>query len=183
MYISLIAINFRSLFMYPNDASLKRSSAWRKAEVDKTQLIREAWATDSAIRIDYKITQQSHKSQDTYVLTVKVIMKRIVEGDLSRIHLRLMYGLAKNAKVPFKKFVADNSFTMVSDELKEIADEVLIKAEQGQVSSQLMAMHTHLRPRYVHYSANLNLVATGIHPNAPTDNHQRHVYPCTESSS
>lgn len=171
------------MFMYPNDASMKRSSAWRKAEADKIQLIREGWASDSAIRIDYKIIQQNNKSTSAYVLYVKVIMKRIVEGDLSRIHLRLMYGLAKYEKVPLKKFVADNSFTMVSDELKEVADEVLMKAEQGQVSPQLMAIRTHLRPRYVHYSANLNLVAAGIHPNAPTDNHQRQVYPCTESSS
>ncbi len=172
-----------SLFMYPNEKSIKCTAAWRKAETDKARLIREGWAADAAVQIDYKITQQNQKSTNAYVLYVKVIMKRIVEGDLSRVHLRLMYGLAKNAKVPLKKFVADNSFTMVPDELKEVADEVLMKAEQGQVSSQLMAMRTHLRPRYVHYSANLNLVAAGIHPNAPTDNHQRHVYPCNEISS
>lgn len=45
-----------------------------------------------------------------------------------------------------------------------------------------MALRPHWRPRYVHYSANLNLVAAGIHPNAPTDNNQRHIYPCDESS-
>jgi hypothetical protein len=172
-----------SLFMYPNEESVKRTAVWRKAEADKARLIRDGWSADAAVLIDYKITQQNQKNTNAYVLYVKVIMKRIVEGDLSRIHLRLMYGLAKYAKVPLKKFVADNSFTMVPDELKEIADEVLMKAEQDQVSPQLLAMRTHLRPRYVHYSANLNLVAAGIHPNAPTDNHQRHIYPCTESSS
>ncbi len=171
-----------SLFMYPNEESVKRTAAWRKAETDKVRLIRDGWAADAAVQIDYKITQQNQKSTNAYVLYVKVIMKRIVEGDLSRIHLRLMYGLAKNAKVPLLNFVSDNSSTMVPDELKEIADEVLLAAEQGRVSSQLMALRPHLRPRYVHYSANLNLVAAGIHPNAPTDNHQRHVYPCDESS-
>ena len=172
-----------SLFMYPNEKSIKCTAAWRKAETDKARLIRDGWAADAAVQIDYKITQPNPKSTNAYVLYIKVIMKRLVEGDLSRIHLRLMYGLAKYAKVPLKKFVADNSFTMVPDELKEVADEVLQEAEQGRVSTQLMALRPHLRPRYVHYSANLNLVAAGIHPNAPTDNHQRHVYPCTESSS
>lgn len=172
-----------SLFMYPNEESVKRTAVWRRAEADKARLIRDGWAADAAVQIDYKITQQNQKATNAYVLYVKVIMKRIVEGDLSRIHLRLMYGLAKYAKVPLKEFVADNSFTMVPDELKEIADEVLMKAEQGQISQQLLAMRTHLRPRYIHYSANLNLVAAGIHPNAPTDNHQRHVYPCNESAS
>ncbi len=172
-----------SLFMYPNEESVKRTAAWRKAEADKARLIREGWAADAAVQIDYKITQQNQKSTNAYVLYVKVIMKRIVEGDLSRVHLRLMYGLAKYAKVPLLKFVADNSSTMVADELNEIADEVLQQAEQGRVSPQLLALRPHLRPRYVHYSANLNLVAAGIHPNAPTDNNQRHVYPCTESSS
>ena len=109
-------------------------------------------------------------------------MKRVVEGDLSRIHLRLMYGLAKNAKVPLSKFDLNSPKTMVPPELKEIADEVLRAAEQGRVSPQLLALRTHLRPRYVHYSANLNLIAAGIHPNAPTDNNQRHIYPCDESS-
>lgn len=172
-----------SLFMYPNEESVKRTAVWRRAEADKARLIRDGWAADAAVQIDYKITQQNQKATNAYVLYVKVIMKRIVEGDLSRIHLRLMYGLAKYAKVPLKEFVADNSFTMVPDELTEIADEVLMKAEQGQISQQLLAMRTHLRPRYIHYSANLNLVAAGIHPNAPTDNHQRHVYPCNESAS
>lgn len=171
-----------SLSMYPNEESIKRTAVWRKAETDKARLIREGWAADAAVQIDYKITQQSQKSTTAYVLYVKVIMKRIVEGDLSRIYLRLMYGLAKNSKVPLLNFVADNSSTKVSDELKEIADEVLQAAEQGRVSSQLMALRPHLRPRYVHYSANLNLVAAGIHPNAPTDNNQRHIYPCDESS-
>jgi Uncharacterized conserved protein (DUF2235). len=170
------------LFMYPSDASIKRTSAWRKAEADRARLIRDGWAPAAAIQLDYKITRQNHKTSDTYVLLVKVIMQRIVEGELSRIHLRLMYGLAKYAKVPLRNFVSDNSSTQVSTELNEIADEILREAEQGRVSPQLMALHVHLRPRYVHYSANLNLVTYGIHPNAPTANNQRHVYPCYEEA-
>lgn len=172
-----------SLFMYPNEKSIKCTAAWRKAETDKARLIRDGWAADAAVQIDYKITQPNQKSTNAYVLYVKVIMKRLVEGDLSRIHLRLMYGLAKNAKVPLSKFDLNSPKTMVPPELKEIADEVLQQAEQGRVSSQLMALCPHLRPRYVHYSANLNLVAAGIHPNAPASNNQRHVYPCNEISS
>ena len=171
-----------SLFMYPNEESIKRTAVWRKAEADKARLIRDGWAADAAVQIVYKITQQNQKSTNAYVLYVKVVMKRVVEGDLSRIHLRLMYGLAKNAKVPLSKFDLNSPKTMVPPELKEIADEVLRAAEQGRVSPQLLALRTHLRPRYVHYSANLNLIAAGIHPNAPTDNNQRHIYPCDESS-
>ena len=163
--------------------AILHTAAWRKAETDKARLIRDGWAADAAVQIDYKITQPNQKSTNAYVLYVKVIMKRLVEGDLSRIHLRLMYGLAKNAKVPLSKFDLNSPKTMVPPELKEIADEVLQQAEQGRVSSQLMALCPHLRPRYVHYSANLNLVAAGIHPNAPASNNQRHVYPCNEISS
>lgn len=170
-----------SMFMYPNDESIKRSSAWRKAEKDKNRLIIDGWANESAIQIDYRITQQNHKSADTYMLSVKVTMKRIVEGDLSRIHLRLMYGLAQHAKVPLVTFDEFNANTKVSDELKEIAHEILMKAKQGLISPNMMSMRAYLRSRYIHYSANLNLVKAGIHPNAPTNNNQRHIYACEEN--
>ena len=38
-----------SLFMYPNEESVKRTAAWRKAEADKARLIREGWGADAAV--------------------------------------------------------------------------------------------------------------------------------------
>lgn len=170
-----------SLFMV-DEASVKRTQAWRKAEADKARLIRENWATESQINIEYKIKQNNAKNSGQTSVYIKVKMKRIVEGELSRINLRLMYGLAKHAKVPVQGFDPGAPNYKVPGEIAEVADDILNKAEIGQISPHLMALHSYLRSRFVHYSSSLDLIAL-VHPNAPAENNQRHIYPCEESSS
>jgi hypothetical protein len=63
--------------------------------------------------------------------------------------------------------------------------EIVFGFHINQICDECIAFSGNInRAKYIHYSAEIGTVAAKvIHPNASTDNNQRHIYPCDESSS
>ncbi len=119
------------------------------------------------------------------MLLVKVVTQRVVEGDLSRIHLRAMYGFAKHAKVPLDQFSSDSPAHKVAPELVTLSNMVLTQALQNKLAPELLQAGNINRARYVHYSAEIGTTAAlgMIYPNEPAKKNRRAIYPCKEETT
>jgi hypothetical protein len=167
-----------SSFMYPSDSVVSNSSAWLKAQADKKQLIIDGWATEENISVVRKIKSSRGKNNESYWIEVKVLMHRIVEGDLSRLYLRMMYGFAKHEHVPLKTFDKNSMLHKVSSEINILSESILNDSTNGVEPSDLQSKMKGIKYKYIHHSAQMNTIGSVIHPNAPAKYNLRSVYEC-----
>ena len=183
LYSEIIIAAFAGTLVQSQD--IQSTSAWKKASDLRNKLIRQGWGNSQQIVLESATIKKPYYYQiSADDLLVRVIMKRVVEGDLSRIYLRAMYGFAEFANVPMNKFKSDSPEHKVAPELSALADSVLAQALQNQLAPELLQSGNINRAKYIHYSAEIGTVsAKVIHPNAPADNNHRSVYPCREYPS
>ena len=183
LYSEIIIAAFASTLIQSQD--IQSTSAWKKASDLRNTLIRQGWGNSQQIVLESATIKKTYYYQiPAEDLMVRVVMKRVVEGDLSRIYLRAMYGFAKYAHVPLRQFDASSAVHKVAPELTSLADSVLAQAQQNRLVPELLQSGNINRAKYIHYSAEIGTIAAKvIHPNAPADNNYRSVYPCREYSS
>ncbi len=165
--------------------NIETTDVWKRANAWRTGLLNSGWGNSHQITVEStRLRKDYYYEIPTEDLFVKVAMKRVVEGDLSRIYLRAMYGFAKYAGVPLDVFDPASSVHKVSDELNSLAENVLKSAQQNAISSELLSRDAVAHSKYIHYSAEVGTTITGIiHPNIPAQNNHRIAYPCSESNA
>jgi len=118
-------------------------------------------------------------------------MQRQVRGEYSRVAMRLMHHLAREAKVPFNAVEAKKSDNALPEELEPIFSELIDQVCVGNDSPSLAQKDLNLLlQRYIHHSSHYNSVTTriagesvtieGIYPNSPAPSGERLVYPQME---
>jgi hypothetical protein len=132
-----------------NEDALKRRIE-RDLNEAKAKEIAVGWHPDDLVT-DIELR---HLSGDKKALVGQLSIKRVVEGDLSRLYLRVMYGLAENFGVPLFDTIEgrivwnskDDFYYSVPEQypnrnsvnkfpFKDLCDEVLKLAKQGNISS------------------------------------------------
>ncbi|WP_335918598.1 phospholipase effector Tle1 domain-containing protein [Shewanella algae] len=182
-------------------AKVMASNAGKKVLREIDRLVTMNWCQTSDLSIDYVVRPvlQGNKNREPEErVTVKLTMTRIVEGDLSRLYLRLMAGLAKFSGVNFdegafeQKWSSDSSykvedlnghFNLLGRSFAAICEEVLQQATQGQLHPLLgdESFRRALRPHFIHHSADVVSVAGGfIVPYIPNDGNARAVHPAVK---
>ncbi len=167
----------------PNEQSIAFSQSIQSVGPLVRRLVDQGFEMDIHCRSeDEERTQENqiplHKQ--VYVLTT---LDREVEGDLSKIYLRLMRELGLRYSVPFKQ-IPQTAALVLPPELEAIAEKLnaytLGHAVTLGLSTEEEAL---LLRRYIHLSASWNAVKdrnrTSIGPmfiNRPTDDHQRIVH-------
>lgn len=167
----------------PNEQSLAFSQSIQSVGPLVRRLLDQGLEVDIHCRSeDDERTQENqiplHKQ--VYVITT---LDREVDGDLSKIYLRIMRELGLRYSVPFKEIPQTASLALPS-ELEAIAEKLkayaLGHAAALNLSSDEEAL---LLRRYIHLSASWNAVKdrkrTSIGPmfiNRPTDDHQRIIH-------
>ena len=167
----------------PNEQSLAFSQSIQSVGPLVRRLVDQGLEVDIHCRSeDEERTQENqiplHKQ--VYVLTT---LDRELEGDLSKIYLRVMRELGLQHSVPFKHIPQTASLSLPS-ELEAIAEKLKAYALGHAVTLGLSTEEEALLlRRYIHLSASWNAVKdrnrTSIGPmfiNRPTDDHQRIVH-------
>jgi len=118
----------------------------------------------------------------------KLFVKRAVKGDLSRLYLQVMYGLASKHNVPLTNetrmwktpnHLITGEFQFEGDTLDQIAEEALSDALEGRVSNVLKSdkfREALVKQSFVHHSANLGLA------NVANDSLERVIFECQKGS-
>lgn len=137
--------------------SIKATQTWK---LTQAQLL--AWQAedltdpkDPDAFLEIRTREQPEGSRQDPMKRVQaaVFMQRRVQGQLSRVYLRIMHGLACEQGVPFGKLT--DAQAGLPDELLPIAAQLEVQVRQGRI--RLSAGEERLlRQRYVHQSANWN---------------------------
>ncbi|MGC8120879.1 T6SS phospholipase effector Tle1-like catalytic domain-containing protein [Marinobacter sp. VGCF2001] len=188
----------------------ERTIQWDNLEEIKSKVASEGWVSERGLsgqsfqRYDTASTGfrseaepylgiykkvSSHPTPDGRV-ELALRMVRQVRGEYSRVALKVMYELAKEAGVPFGDINGSDSARLPED-LEPIAETILDQVTSGSDKPSLGTdQRALIRQRFTHYSANYNpfrtmtkgLVATirlGRHfsPNAPAESGKRTIHP------
>ncbi len=167
----------------PNEQSLAFSQSIQSVGPLVRRLVDQGLEVDIHCRSENEERTQENQiplHKQVYVLTT---LDREVEGDLSKIYMRVMRELGLQYSVPFKQIPQTASLALPS-ELQEIAEKLKAYALGHAVTLGLSTEEEALLlRRYIHLSASWNAVKdrnrTSIGPmfiNRPTDDHQRIVH-------
>lgn len=115
---------------------------------------------------------------------VAALVEREVEGDLSKVYLRVMHTMATTHHVPFRAIDENEPGLALPDELKPILEKLRAYALGESSGSALTeAEESLLYRRYIHLSANWNALKNWrnsdldiVFINRPGDNYQRSVH-------
>ena len=137
--------------------SIKHTRAWK---FTCAQLL--AWQAEDLIDpldpdavLEIRTHEQPEGSREDPMKRVQaaVFMQRRVQGQLSRVYLRIMHGLASENGVPFGELSDEQA--RLPDELLPVAARLQEQVRQGSIRLSV-AEERLLRQRYVHQSANWN---------------------------
>ena len=184
---------YRNAWGVTKDDAMKMSKAYAKIQQEKQRLIDSHWCQEQDLSIS-SFTYPAYRNAPPSII-VKLTMTRIIEGDLSRLALRLMAGLAEYKGVkwdPAKNeavWLEDDNYVITDfnshyhiagQSFAAIAEQVLAQAKQGQVHSLLLneQFHLALRPHFIHHSSGFDKIAGVVAPNVPNENFVRTTYPC-----
>ena len=125
-------------------------------------------------------------------------MSRVIEGDLSRLSLRLMAGLAefkgvlwddKEGKLwnheNYRVVDFNAAFDVNGHSFSQICSDTLAQAKQGKILPELLNQEFHLglRRHFVHYSSDCDFIGgTPIIPNKANENFTRVKHPCKQGT-
>ncbi|MDG5498352.1 DUF2235 domain-containing protein [Marinobacter sp. BGYM27] len=122
---------------------------------------------------------------------LKLVMNRVVRGELSRISLRILHMLASGAGSPFKPLPTREDIDL-PEELEPISEQILKEVNRGNVHPKLEEHHNMLlKQKYIHHSDHFGLYETLIHdfkfsmeipvqamnPFRPANNRSRIIHP------
>lgn len=189
----------------------EKTMQWDDLEVQRQQIAAEGWVgphnlpvqrsghaqnwpvdpgSGELARLEIISRRYDHPAPDGRVDLV-LRMQRQVRGEYSRIAMRLMHYLAREAKVPFNVFDAKKSDNALPEELEPIFSELVDQVGVGNDSPSLAPKDLNLLlQRYIHHSSHYNRVTTqvagetvtieGVYPNSPAPSRERLVYPQME---
>ena len=109
-------------------------------------------------------------------LQFRLWLDRRVQAEYSRVALRQMYRLAKDAGVPFNKLNPALEEYALPDELQSIATRITHHINEGQPLRLSAAEEALLRQRYIHHSAHYQ-IAGPLFPFKSAPGGVRGVYP------
>ena len=194
----LVAIersSYRSKWGTTTEEAMKKTKAYDRIQQEKQRLINNNWCQEQDLSIEHRIYRGQRGKEPSIV--IKLTMSRIVEGDLSRLALRLMAGLAefKGVKLDTKKesvWTDDNyvitdfndNYQVLDQSFANISQQVLEQAKQGKVLPLLLddKFHRALRPHFIHHSSGFETLGGLITPNVPNENFVRTSYSCKQGA-
>ena len=109
-------------------------------------------------------------------LQFRLWLDRRVQAEYSRVALRQMYRLAKDAGVPFNKLNPALEEYALPDELQPIATCITHHINEGQPLQLSAAEEALLRQRYIHHSAHYQ-IAGPLFPFKPAPDGVRGIHP------
>ncbi|OHY79370.1 DUF2235 domain-containing protein [Marinobacter sp. AC-23] len=109
-------------------------------------------------------------------LQFRLWLDRRVQAEYSRIALRQMYRLAKDAGVPLDPIDPADPEIILPDELQSIAAKITRHINEGQPLQLSAAEEALLRQRYIHHSAHYQ-IAGSLFPFKPAPGNVRGVHP------
>ncbi|WP_185976891.1 T6SS phospholipase effector Tle1-like catalytic domain-containing protein [Shewanella psychropiezotolerans] len=185
-----------------DDEAARNSNAFKKIIDESQRLIKGNWCSSSQLTIKYVIRSGHHSSKRAGTsrdrISVELFMSRVIEGDLSRLSLRLMAGLAEFKGVlwddeagatweePNYKVVDFNSaFDVNGLSFSQVCKDTLVQAKQGKILPELLNQEFHLglRRHFVHYSSDCDFISgTPIIPNKANENFTRVKHPCKQGT-
>jgi hypothetical protein len=108
-------------------------------------------------------------------LQFQLWLDRRVQADYSRVALRQMYRLAKDAGVPLNAVKPTDTGFSLPDELQNIAARITHHINEGQPLQLSVEEEALLRQRYIHYSAHYEITGP-LFPFKPAPGDVRAVY-------
>lgn len=198
----LVAVETCTLYGSPKswtEAKIQQSGAYTKVALERQRLVQSNWGNLAQFSIGTTITPiRGRRGGEVRkgILVVKLTMSRIVEGDLSRLALRLMAGLAENKGVKWDSaknesvWLEDDNYVItdlnshyqiLGQSFANISQQVLEQAKKGKVMPLLLSEDFHLamRPNFVHHSSGFESTM-GVAPNVPNHDSVRTLHPCRE---
>lgn len=109
-------------------------------------------------------------------LQFRLWLDRRVQAEYSRVALRQMYRLAKDAGVPLNAVKPTDTGFSLPDELQPIATRITHHINEGQPLRLSAAEETLLRQRYIHHSAHYQ-IAGPLFPFKPAPDGVRRIHP------
>jgi hypothetical protein len=109
-------------------------------------------------------------------LQFQLWLDRRVQADYSRVALRQMYRLAKDAGVPFDTLNPALEEYALPDELQPIATQIANHINEGHPLQLSIEEEALLRQRYIHHSAHYE-IAGPLFPFKPAPGDVRAIYP------
>ncbi|MGO1502308.1 MAG: T6SS phospholipase effector Tle1-like catalytic domain-containing protein, partial [Marinobacter sp.] len=155
------------------------SYEYTKILMDRKRITSEGWLgphnPDGTLTIEEARRRQLKEGE--VELQFRLWLDRRVQAEYSRVALRQMYRLAKDAGVPFKKLNPALEEYALPDELQPIATRITHHINEGQPLQLSIQEEAVLRQRYIHHSAHYQITGPlfpfkpapdgvrGIHPN------------------
>jgi len=109
-------------------------------------------------------------------LQFRLWLDRRIQAEYSRIALRQMYRLAKNAGVPLDPIDPADPDIVLPDELQSIATKITIHINEGRSLELSAAEEALLHQRYIHHSAHYQ-VSGPLFPFKPAPDKVRGIHP------
>lgn len=150
------------------------TKAYRDALQEKQRLVQEGWATANQITIETRrYFQSGNYSRGPEHTVCKVIMIRIIEGELSRLSLNIMHAQASQKDVPLELMLNDHQDYFIPRELKAVQRLYLKRVAAGySVTAHDSAGYCEgFKRKYIHHSAQAGSIA-----HKPAKNRMRGVY-------
>ncbi|MEI6859318.1 MAG: DUF2235 domain-containing protein [Shewanella sp.] len=185
-----------------DDEAARSSNAFKKIIAESQRLIKGNWCSTNQLTIKYVISSGHHSRKqpgtNRHRIRIELFMSRVIEGDLSRLSLRLMAGLAEFKGVLWDDEEGDRwnkenyrvvdfnaAFDVNSHSFSQICSDTLAQAKQGKILPELLTQEFHLglRRHFVHYSSDCDFISgIPIIPNKANENFTRVKHPCKQGT-
>ncbi|MCL1485498.1 hypothetical protein [Marinobacter sp. M4C] len=146
--------------------------------MERRQLIDQGWLGPNNPEATLTVEEAYRRrlKEGEVELQFQLWLDRRVQAEYSRVALRQMYRLAKDAGVPFDTLNPALEEYALPDELQPIATQITCHINEGQPLQLSMQEEALLRQRYIHHSAHYQ-TAGPLFPFKPAPGGVRGVYP------
>ena len=140
-----------------SSTAIKHTRAWKFTQAQllawQAEDLIDPLDTDAILQIRTREQPEGSREDPMKRVQAAVFMQRRVQGQLSRVYLRIMHGLACEQGVPFGEL--SDALAGLPGELQPLAARLEAQVRQGAIRLSVVEERW-LRQRYVHQSANWN---------------------------
>ncbi|MBK1872409.1 DUF2235 domain-containing protein [Marinobacter sp. 1-3A] len=168
-----VALPRKFIGRFPRD-----SYEYTRILMDRKRIVSEGWLgpynPGGTLTIEEAYRRQLKEGE--VELQFRLWLDRRIQAEYSRIALRQMYRLAKNAGVPLDPIDPADPDIVLPDELQSIATKITIHINEGRPLELSAAEEALLHQRYIHHSAHYQ-VSGPLFPFKPAPDKVRGVHP------
>jgi hypothetical protein len=155
----------------------EESYEYARVLMERRQLIDQGWLglNNPKATLTVEEAYRRRLKEGEVELQFRLWLDRRVQADYSRVALRQMYRLAKDAGVPLNAVKPTDTGFSLPDELQPVATQITHHINEGQPLQLSVEEETLLRQRYIHHSAHYQR-AGPLFPFKPAPGDVRAVY-------